>query len=284
MAKQTELKGTNAGLEKLRVTATKIKTEAKVEAKARDQELAEIFSDINLSTDVAGFYKENAELGTENLGGESLPLLKITENGSIKNLDQAGNRSPIGQFYYKPTKQSFEELGISLMTVSRGFYTKNEDPKPGDKLANYNQLLGGMILENLQPFIFFSTSTRCSAFWDFAKKIKPLTKSVPMMGLEIKMTVEKKEGDGKVWHIANYELVKDEEGKIQLINDLDLLNTIKSGVQTIEDTFEGFISTKEVDRVTGKPLSGQVGVAQEGEEVFTDDTPPSPVLKDDIPF
>src|SRR3989344_8919002 len=52
-----------------------------------------------VSPDVANFYKQNAGVGAENLGGASMPQLKVTE-GNSNNEGADGQLVAAGNFFY----------------------------------------------------------------------------------------------------------------------------------------------------------------------------------------
>lgn len=204
--------------------------------------------------ELQGFLKENANVGSENLGGASLPQLKVTEANS-KNEMEDGQYAPSGEFYYSPDKKSYKELTVSIMSISRGFYSldNSKDPKP-----KFSQMVGGMILETGKPFVMFVGGTRLQKMWDFAKSIRPLTKgksAIPMFALQVKLTLERKDTEYGMNHVVNYNLVKDKNGMIQIVSDMDTLQMIRSHVDIIEEMFTGFIDLKEVDKETGEPLA-----------------------------
>jgi len=138
----------------------------------KDLAVAEnVFLD-KVDKDVKDFYKTNADIGSENLSG-ALPQLKVTEANS-KNEGADGQFTKPGTFYYAPTKESFDELDVSIMTISRGFYALDNSKEPKPK---FTQLVGGLILENQQPFIMFVSGTRLQRMWDFGKRLSPLRKA-----------------------------------------------------------------------------------------------------------
>lgn len=217
------------------------------------KELTVSANQLAVPADLQAFLKENAQVGSENIGGASLPQLKVTESNS-KNEMHDGQYAPSGEFYYQPDKTSHKELTVSIMSISRGFYALDNSKEPKPK---FTQLLGGMILETGKPFVMFVSGTRLQNMWDFAKEIKPLTKGVnaiPMFSLQVKLTLKRIDTDYGMNHIVEYRLVRDKSGMIQIVGDMDTLQMIRSHVDTIEEMFTGFIDLKEVDKHTGEPL------------------------------
>jgi len=205
--------------------------------------------------EIVDFFKVHAEVGSDNLAG-SIPQLKVTEVLS-KNELADGGMANAGEFYYSPSQEAHQELEISVLTIPRGFYAMDNSDPPVPK---FNQLLGGMILNSMQPFIMFFSSTRLENLWNFGKEIRPMTKNkkepIPMFSLLVKLSLEKRVNDKKQEsHVVKFDLQKDDKGNVKFINDLEFLNLIRRGVDSAEDMIESFIDKKEVDKKTGKLIS-----------------------------
>jgi len=273
------------------------KKEVKVDDTAKSERVgeAEVNSAIatlaSLSGETANFFKDNAQVGAENLSG-SMAQLKITE-GTSNNEGPDGRLVAPGNFYYSPTKESFKELEVSIVTMSRGFYSMDQSTPPRPK---FSQLVGGIILEGMKPFIMFVSSKRLNGLWDFGKEIAPFTRNknmpVPMMAFRVKLTLKRETNEkGQPYHVVNYELLKNAEGQIQITTDIDTLNFFKKSVIQFEDTFESFMEKKEINR-DGSPVNKEATRLIEtdeyvpGEEVFhTEEAEVKPVVDDDgIPF
>lgn len=233
-----------------------------------------------ISPEVVDFHKRNADVGSDNISAQ-IPQLKVTEANS-KNEGVDGQFLPEGSFYYAPTKQDYKKVEVSILTISRGFYAMDnqENPKP-----KFNQLVGGMMLDSLQPFVMFMGGTRLQSLWDFGKEIKPFTKSkaspVAMLGFRVMLSLKKINTKYGKNHIVNFDLIRVKD-QIQILNDVELLNTLRGGVEKMEDLFESFISQKEVDRATGQLISKTL---DETAKVFTQngDEPSHPVEDVSIP-
>ncbi len=226
-----------------------------------------------ISPEVKEFHKKNAEAGSGNISAQ-LPQLKVTEANS-KNEGLDGQHLPEGSFYYAPTQADFKTVEVSILTISRGFWAMNNQEKPEPK---FNQLVGGMMLESLEPFVMFMGGTRLQNLWDFGKEIKPFTKSkdnpFAMLGFRVMLSLKKIETNYGKNHIINFDLIRDKKGQIQVLNDAELLNMLRGGVDKNEELFESFINQKEVDRTTGQPIAETL--AKTAREVFTPN-PPTPV-------
>src|SRR5690606_38240546 len=134
----------------------------------------------------------------------------------------------------------------------RGFYAldNQEDPKP-----KFTQLMGGMMLDTMQPFVMFISGTRLENMWNFGKEVKPFTKQVPMFSFEVELGTEKNKTKYGMNHIVTFTVKRDSKGQVQLLADRDVLSILRNGVAQVEDMFASFIQQKEVDRNTGELLS-----------------------------
>lgn len=221
----------------------------------KDKALATVeVQGVAVAPEVADFFKSNADVGSNNLGG-SIPQLKVTEANS-QNEMQDGQYAPAGTLYYMPTKETFEAVDVSIITTSRGFYALDNQKEPKPK---FTQLVGGMLLDSMQPFVMFMSGTRLQGLWDFGKEIKAFTKSkaspIPMFAIKVALVPRRVTTNFGVNHVVDFKVSK-KDGNIMVINDIDMLTLLRNGVDQLEDTFESFIKLKEVDRVTGKPLHG----------------------------
>jgi len=267
----------------------------------KNQDLVTVSGGLSVPAELVQFYKDNAGVGSENLSG-ALPQLKINESNSHNEMAN-GEEAPAGTFFYSPTKESFKTVRASIMVISKGFYgiQKNEDgslPKreDGSIKTDFTQLVGGMILDNSQPFVMFASGTRLQNMWNFGKEVKPFTRQVPMFSFEVELGLEKVKQGARVWHVVTYKIVRDEKGLIQLIADSEVLAMLRSGIDSMKDMFDGFIEQNEVDRYTGQAASGKAMaeakealVQEEAVEEEVIDEPTEAELaaedvSDDIPF
>lgn len=252
------------------------------------KDLVTVSNGLSVPADLVEFYKENAGVGSENLAG-SMPQLKVTESNS-QNEGIDGNNLVAGQFYYSPTKEAFKSVRVSIMAISRGFYAMDNQKEPEPK---FTQLLGGMMLDSLQPFVMFVSGTRLQNMWNFGKEVKPFTKQVPMFSFEVELGLDKIKTDYGSNHVVTYTVLRDVKGQIQLIVDRELLNMLRNGVESVQDMFASFIEQKEVDRDTGKLLKDQDSETyKNAEEALITQEPPMELqndtvadeVSDDVPF
>jgi len=279
------------GLDKARETAKKIKKGIKKEAGEANKAVVEVTEHkLQVGAEVAEFYRKNANVGSENISRDSLPGLKVTESNS-QGLLADGSRPTIGSFYYTETKEEFKTVEISMISVSKGFYVRPMDKTK--KKMKFQQIISGMILDGMKPFVMYVSGKRLQGLWDLGGELSPFTKHkempVPMMAFKIGLSTTSYKHENGVSHYINFEIMKDESNQVQLITDLGVLELLRGGVESMEAAVESIISATGVDRQTGELLKDRVadeveledsvqGVTEaEVEEVLStgdDDAPP----------
>lgn len=212
-------------------------------------------------------YKENADLGADNLGG-TIPQLKVHVAGkSSKNELLNGKQPEDGNFFYTPTQTEYKDVLVHILAISGGYRSEFQGK------SVYTQLLSGIILSDAEykPFITFLTGKKLSPMWEFAKELKKWTqKGIPMFALTVRLnTHSEKNPYGSSW-IIDFELVKDDEGVPTLVHDMAEFNMLRDKVTEM----------KEVMRSISESQSGEeeIGVAEIAKE---DPIPDDP---DDINF
>lgn len=209
---------------------------------------------VELSGKLAAMYNQNANLGAENLDGNK-PYLKIHSAGRSTTNTLANGKDPQdGNFFYGPTQEEFEELECHILTISRGFYTEQEDKKTGEKKQKWNQLMTGIILndDDMKPFIMFITGKRLSPMWDFGKVLRPWTKRkpipYPMFAMTVKMKThrEKNEHNSYSW-IIDFELVKGDDDTPVLIMDEGKFIYVKDMAEMMAEQVNDMIAKKEIE-------------------------------------
>ena len=283
------------GLDKARKTAKKLKKE--VEA---TKALTKVkIQGISVSSNVAERFRQTADVGMKNISGQSLLQLKVVEVKSRNRLEN-GDKPEVGSFFYAPTKESYKNPIVSIVTVSRGFYTlrvdQNGNPTTnsrGDK-TKYNQLVGGVILDSMKPFVLFASGIRWKPMNDFVKSIRPYTKSkkspIPMYAFQVKLGTVLTESEN---YAVDYGLVKNDKDQFLLVDDESLIDFLLVSSDKLEESIEGFIDAREVDRYTGELVKNQLinDVTETLTEspveealVASEESTPNTEEKDDIPF
>jgi len=272
-----------------------VKKEPMVEETTKAVATVEV-NGIQVASEVAEFYKKNLTLGADNLSVESLPALKVVESNSKGELAN-GTRPNIGYFYFTKTKEQFETVDIAVMSISRGYYVENLDT---EKKPKFQQILSGMILENMEPFIMYISGARCGNFFEFMKSMSAETKltMVPMMALRITLgTTEYTHPKGEA-HYIDFKIARDAENRLELLTDIGALEAIKSGIDSIERGVEAMITATAIDKNTGELLRDKVEVQYADTVIEAFDTEPEPEMPkgsdiidrsgadiaDDVPF
>ncbi len=255
------------GLDTARATANKLKKESAKEKK--EVAASKAFEQVEeqsltvdpveghglaIDPDVAAFYKRNARVGSENISRIALPGLKVTESNSNNELED-GTRSEVGKIFYTATKEEFDSVEVSIMSVSRGYYAegmkKDDDPK-------FNQIVSGIILDSMKRFIMYVSGKRLQYLWDFGKELSPFTKHkempVPMMAFRVNLSTTPVKHQYGTTHIVNFEIIRDKDNKVQLTTDIGVLEVLRSGIESMEQAVESIIEATEVDKQTGELL------------------------------
>ncbi len=227
---------------------------------------------LSLSNNLAKLYKDNATVGAENLSQE-LPLLKIHAAGrSTSNTLANGEEPNDGYFFYKPTREQFKEVTAHILTISRGFRAEGLEGKQDV----FHQVLAGVIVNNgeMKPFMMYFTGTKLSNLWAFGKEASAYTKAkpvpIPMFALTVKLTTAKeKHSYGTSW-VVQFEIVKDERGTPEIVDDEETFIFLKDSIPAVEETINSLISarTGEEDEI---PLSLPRVKTTEDEEIDIED-------------
>lgn len=197
---------------------------------------------ITVDPEVAAFYNENKDVGAENLGG-ALPLLSIVQFNS-KGLLANGSRPNVGYLYYKPTKEQFEEMEVSIVSISKGYYSK---PSEYNKEPKFTQIVAGMLFDG-RPFVWFVKGNALQYIWDFAKQAAPYTKAkdqpVPMFALRVMLktqTITTKQGDVSIPIMS---LVRDDKKLALVETNLEKLHILREFYDYITPMIENIIANK----------------------------------------
>lgn len=226
--------------------------------------------------DLYNAYKQNADLGAENLGG-ALPLLKVHLAGrSSKNKLADGSDPDDGAFFYGPTRQQFSELEVHILAISKGFRTDGLN-----RQNVFNQLMTGVIISDgdYKPFVMFLTGKKLAPMWAFGKEARRYTqKGIPLFTLTVKLTTKSESNDfGKSW-IVEFEIVSDKDGTPTLIHDLQEFNYLKDKVEEMKEVMDSIIGNKsgedQVEEAVVEDVykeEEEVKIEPEAEEANPDD-------------
>lgn len=257
------------GIEKARETAEKLKaanTQTEEKELAKKEEVKNEMEALGKDSELAKMYNDNASVGSENLSGNA-PYLKVHAAGkSSTNFLVDGKKPNDGWFFYKPTQEQLETIECHILTISRGFRAEGLNEKEGKKEMVFNQVMGGVIINDgrCDPFIMFLTGVKLSPMWDFGKEAARWTKAkpygIPMFTLTVKLTTEEvKTSFGMAWKI-NFEILKNLDQTPKLVMDTGEFQFLKDNVATTEEIINSLIAAKTageaIEDQPVKPLNG----------------------------
>lgn len=283
--------------EKAFLEAKKLKNEVDEKKAGEAKALAEVknsLETVRKNKALQEMYEKDAELGSENAGGQS-PQLKIHATGkSTSNVLANGEDPNDGYFFYQPTGEQFKEVECHILSISRGYRVEslNEEKKARGE-TDYNQLMGGVIVNGgkPRPFIMYMAGSRLQKMWDFAadaakyKRAKPF--AIPLFALRVKLTSEKKIAEyepGKktpVW-LVNFEIMKDENNEPVVIGDEKAYSYLKSQVDSVKEMFNVIIKAKEINKV--EVTEPDEDIAQPVPTIKVNHETGEAVNPEDIPF
>lgn len=260
---------------------------------------------IAVPSSVADFFKKRASVGTENLAGDSVPQLKIV--GGNTDLPE-GVTAAKGDFYYTPTQEVFKSLDVVITDISRGYYAKGLDQPGKPAKAVFTQLVAGIILEGMKPFVMYLSGLKLQPMWDFGKEIKPFTKSktspIPMFAIPVTITtviVDSNFGKKHTLKLTINKISSFANGvQVRFISDMDTLAIIDKNIENMSEMLTSIVTNSEVDRNTLQPLVRKLEEsksvdsmeAEEAMNAITDADPDSIIsepsadseVADDMPF
>lgn len=219
---------------------------------------------IEVTKNVAQFFKDNAEVGTKHVSdsGAFFPYLKIGEANSQNELADGSFAKP-GYFYYAPTKEQFEEVSVSIVNISNSFYIKNEPKEPTDDRRKYRkfvQFVGGVITANNLPFVMMIYGTRLNGLWQFGRDIKKYTKSkvepIPMFALKVQLTLKLAKTAFGMNYLVNYKVRTDAAGLPMFVQDEGNLQFLLDLSKELDAKFKEYEEKFSIDPDTLKPRGG----------------------------
>lgn len=229
---------------------------------------------------LAQMYNASARMGSENLQGSAAYLKVHSAGRSTSNFLSDGTKPNDGWFFYGPTQEQFKEVECHILTISRGFKTKEKDPKTGIEKEKFNQLIGGIIINDgaQLPFIMFVNGKRLSPMWEFAKEISQWTKrkpiAIPMFAMTITMKTHEEKNDFSYSHVIDFAIAKSENGMPELVMDEGEFQYLKDNVSMTEEAIGNIIASREKDTEETQPLDAR-SVDHEVDSVFLRDEVPA---------
>lgn len=257
----TKVKATDTKVdayEEFKKMGEKLKKEVKKEKEEKTLAVIASYDELSnqaMPESLANFFYANSDVGVEDIAGRQFPTLKITEVNS-KSVLANGQRATVGRFFYSGDETEFEAPEVHILGVTRGYYAKpiNETDKP-----KFTQIVYGVLVNGLKPFIMYISGTRLQNLWDFGKVIAKYTKSpnpVPMFAIFTTLHAEEKDSKYGKNHVVRFSL-RDKEGKVKILTDLDTLKMLRGLADEMRSSLESFISNIEVGKENEQVIDGK---------------------------
>lgn len=225
------------------------------------------------------FFKEKYVLTEDAVNNVmSLPILKLVypEQGVeptvkdgkiIREID--GQDVPLYSFYHSGTKKAYKDPEVVLMSHVVAKLPSYEDPT----VLKHNDLMGGYLLEDQAPFVFFFKGLSLQDWWSFLEKLSAESKgkTIPTFALIAKFSTAKKDSmDGKrkgmVYPVITL------TGKV--LTDLDTLTVLADNVDKVKEGIKSFIDVKGGTQAAQPVETEQPKILTSGnEEISADDIP-----------
>jgi hypothetical protein len=211
---------------------------------------------MKITPEVEAMYRENADLGAENLGA-GLPLLKIHTIEKSQNTLANGKEPNNGWFFYTPTQEQFETINCHILSISRGYRAEGYN----ERKDVFHQILSGVITnqDEPKPFMMYFTGLKLTNLWEFGKEASPYTKQkptpIPMFVMNVKLSTEKiKHSNGTSW-VVKFEILKEENGKLIITTDAKEFLFLREGVIKANNMQEDLISKKSTEQNDAESLN-----------------------------
>lgn len=247
------------------------------------EEMQSALAQLGQNKDLMAMYGDSADLGSENIGGESLPLLKVHSSGkSLGDTLLNGEEPHNGYFFHKKTQQEFKEVLCHVLTISRGF---RADGIEGKKDV-FNQVLGGVVINDGQflPFLMYFTGTKLQNLWDFGKEASQYTKmkpvGIPMFALTVKLTTEKVIEGAKNWFVIKFNISRDVEGNPEIVTNKEEFVLLRNNVSKVQEMIDRLIAKKATEDTAQIVTEDPENIP----DVTVADDRPDIVIPDEMPF
>lgn len=243
---------------------------------------------------LAAKFAAAANKGSENLAGQ-LPQIKIFTTGKSTDELADGSEPKNGAIFYTLDKSEYENLEITVLTISRGFYALGLPDDKGNQKAVWNQILGGVFREDGQykPFVIYFTGGKLTNLWEFGKEAKKFTNAkIPMFTYLVKLGTEKRKHKfGYAWDYT-FEILKDDDGQLMIIGSEVEFDDLNKQVDSMTEMIDQMIKSKEVEKdskseevvsvISQEEQEAASKQYEEGETVEAEKS--KDVNPDDIPF
>lgn len=237
----------NKGLETLRATAAKLKSEVLASNQA--------IQAAQLSSEAMEYLQRHSTTGAEDLNtGVTVPQLRIHSVGvSAKNQLTDGSDPTDGQIFYTGDQTAYDKVTVVLLSIKK-CRLEQEDEKTHEKYMKANYLLAGVIDETLQPFVMYVKGMSYNKIWGLEDQLKPyVTKragGIPLSMVKIVISSEKEkveQGDykGQKKNVLKFELLMDHSGQYPVLEGSgEKLRVLESSMEKAELMLDQIISSK----------------------------------------
>lgn len=213
-------------------------------------------TNIEQNQELMQLYQDNALIGGENLAG-SMPMLKIHSPGkSINNILLDGNAPHDGWFYHTKLRKEYEAPLVHILTVSRGFRTEilEKDRMPGGQKDRFNQLVGGVLVDELAPFVMWFNGLKWNSLKLFAQEANQFTHAkpipTPIFALTVRLTGRKVKHNKGESPIADFEILRTPSGEPERVLDPGKFVFLRDLVLQLEEAIEVLITNKQLEEET----------------------------------
>lgn len=215
----------------------------------------------------------------------SLPILKlvykaqadsdniIKDNKIFRTIDD--QLVPVGSFYHSGLKKYFDNPEVVII-----HYIKAKLPTFMDENEfKHNELVGGYMIEDNAPFMFFFKSMALSDWWDFCGKLADVSRKehVGAYAFKARFVVGKKDSqDGKFKGIMIPQL----ELTGEKVEDIDTFKMLMEAKEKVQTGLADFVTFKKGEIIGESRDHSQESLPEnkpleitEGQEVDPDDLP-----------
>jgi hypothetical protein len=183
-----------------------------------------------LETDVLAMYRDDVNLGSENLTGGLMPMLKIVQKDA-EDFDVLSGKASVGDFYHTSAKKVYKNPEVSIVYFQSANLPKY---KATDGSKQYTILAVGYILEDNLPFMMYIKGKSLSPFFEWQKQVATFKRSlqIPMYSFVNTLSTQRQQNDYGKFYVLNVDIAKDEATGVKLINDIEMAKVLREGVET----------------------------------------------------
>lgn len=208
----------------------------------------------------------------------SVPVLRVVQRNSNNVETVDGQDAAPGELYYKPTKNSFKELDVHILTVKQCVMKSKVFGTDDEYEDKSHYIITGVIADTNEPFVTYVKGMSYSSVWELLEDTRPFRKHpstpVPMFALKIQLSTVKEDGDYGPVYVLKYDVVRDKTGQPELV-DLKTYKWLEAQLSSSKQMVETLI---DINKRHGSDLENEdVTIVSENEPDVED-------VSDDVPF